>query len=79
MPEGASIPRQSFGFISHALIATIRSSMKAQSKVTGTGTTTTRKDLRKRAGNTMQRHIRARAGAWMGKISGVQLLKRTRS
>ena len=28
--------------------------------------------------NTMQRHIRARAGAWMGKISGVELLKRTR-
>ncbi len=28
--------------------------------------------------NAMQRHIRARAGAWMGKILGVQLLKRTR-
>jgi len=28
--------------------------------------------------NTMQRHIRARAGAWKGKISGVELLKRTR-
>ena len=28
--------------------------------------------------NAMQRHIRARAGAWKGKISGVELLKRTR-
>lgn len=28
--------------------------------------------------NAMQRHIRARAGAWHGKISGVELLKRTR-
>jgi bifunctional DNA-binding transcriptional regulator/antitoxin component of YhaV-PrlF toxin-antitoxin module len=28
--------------------------------------------------NAMQRHIRARAGAWQGKISGVELLKRTR-
>ncbi len=28
--------------------------------------------------NAMQRHIRERAGAWMGKISGVQLLKHTR-
>ena len=28
--------------------------------------------------NTMQQHIRARAGAWKGKISGVELLKRTR-
>jgi bifunctional DNA-binding transcriptional regulator/antitoxin component of YhaV-PrlF toxin-antitoxin module len=26
----------------------------------------------------MQRHIRTRAGAWAGKISGVELLKRTR-
>lgn len=30
------------------------------------------------APNAMQRHIRARAGAWQGKISGVKLLKRTR-
>ena len=30
------------------------------------------------AANAMQRHIRARAGAWKGKISGVELLKRTR-
>jgi bifunctional DNA-binding transcriptional regulator/antitoxin component of YhaV-PrlF toxin-antitoxin module len=29
--------------------------------------------------NAMQQHIRARAGAWRGKISGVELLKRTRS
>jgi bifunctional DNA-binding transcriptional regulator/antitoxin component of YhaV-PrlF toxin-antitoxin module len=29
--------------------------------------------------NAMQRHIRSRAGAWKGKISGVKLLKRTRS
>jgi bifunctional DNA-binding transcriptional regulator/antitoxin component of YhaV-PrlF toxin-antitoxin module len=28
--------------------------------------------------NAMQQHIRARAGAWKGKISGVELLKRTR-
>jgi len=28
--------------------------------------------------NAMQRHIRARAGAWKGPISGVELLKRTR-
>lgn len=28
--------------------------------------------------NAMQRHIRARAGAWQGKISGLELLKRTR-
>jgi len=28
--------------------------------------------------NAMQRHIRARAGAWREKISGVELLKRTR-
>jgi bifunctional DNA-binding transcriptional regulator/antitoxin component of YhaV-PrlF toxin-antitoxin module len=28
--------------------------------------------------NSMQRHIRTRAGAWKGKISGVELLKRTR-
>ena len=28
--------------------------------------------------NAMQRHIRARAGAWKGQISGVELLKRTR-
>ena len=30
------------------------------------------------APNAMQRHIRARAGAWKGKISGVELLRRTR-
>jgi bifunctional DNA-binding transcriptional regulator/antitoxin component of YhaV-PrlF toxin-antitoxin module len=30
------------------------------------------------APNAMQKHIRARAGAWKGKISGVKLLKRTR-
>ena len=30
------------------------------------------------AANAMQRHIRARAGAWRGKISGVELLRRTR-
>ncbi len=30
------------------------------------------------APNAMQRHILARAGAWKGKISGVELLKRTR-
>jgi hypothetical protein len=52
--------------------------MKTETKVTSKGTTTTPEDLRKRAGNAMQRHVRARAGAWMGKISGVQLLKRTR-
>jgi hypothetical protein len=52
--------------------------MKTGTKVTGKGATPTREGLRKRAGNTMRRHIRARAGAWMGKISGVQLLKRTR-
>jgi len=28
--------------------------------------------------NAMQQHIRKRAGAWKGKISGVELLKRTR-
>lgn len=28
--------------------------------------------------NALQRHIRARAGTWDGKISGVELLKRTR-
>ena len=28
--------------------------------------------------NALQRHIRKRAGAWKGKISGVELLKRTR-
>ena len=28
--------------------------------------------------NAMQRHIRARAGAWQDKVSGVELLKRTR-
>ena len=28
--------------------------------------------------NAMQRHIRARAGAWKGRISGVELLRRTR-
>ncbi len=28
--------------------------------------------------NAMQQHIRSRAGAWQGKISGVELLKRTR-
>lgn len=35
---------------------------------------------RRKAGtpNAMQRHIRARAGAWKGKISGIELLKRTR-
>jgi bifunctional DNA-binding transcriptional regulator/antitoxin component of YhaV-PrlF toxin-antitoxin module len=35
---------------------------------------------RRKAGskNTLQRHIRARAGAWKGKISGVELLKWTR-
>jgi bifunctional DNA-binding transcriptional regulator/antitoxin component of YhaV-PrlF toxin-antitoxin module len=30
------------------------------------------------APNAMQRHIRQRAGAWAGKLSGVELLKRTR-
>ncbi len=30
------------------------------------------------APNALQRHIRTRAGAWKGKISGVELLKRTR-
>jgi bifunctional DNA-binding transcriptional regulator/antitoxin component of YhaV-PrlF toxin-antitoxin module len=30
------------------------------------------------APNAMQRHIRARAGAWKGKIDGVKLLKRIR-
>ena len=29
--------------------------------------------------NSLQQHIRSRAGSWRGKISGVQLLKRTRS
>jgi bifunctional DNA-binding transcriptional regulator/antitoxin component of YhaV-PrlF toxin-antitoxin module len=35
---------------------------------------------RRKAGseNALQAHIRARAGAWKGKISGVELLKRTR-
>ena len=28
--------------------------------------------------NAMQQHIRARAGAWKGNISGAKLLKRTR-
>ena len=28
--------------------------------------------------NAMQQHIRARAGAWKGKISGVELLRKTR-
>ena len=28
--------------------------------------------------NAMQQHIRAHAGGWRGKISGVELLKRTR-
>jgi bifunctional DNA-binding transcriptional regulator/antitoxin component of YhaV-PrlF toxin-antitoxin module len=28
--------------------------------------------------NAMQQHIRARAGTWRGKLSGVELLKRTR-
>ena len=28
--------------------------------------------------NALQGHIRARAGAWKGKISGVELLRRTR-
>ena len=54
--------------------------MKTETKVTSKGASTIPEDLRKRDGmpNAMQRHIRARAGAWMGKISGVQLLKRTR-
>ncbi len=30
------------------------------------------------APNAMQQHIRKRAGAWLGRISGVELLKRTR-
>jgi bifunctional DNA-binding transcriptional regulator/antitoxin component of YhaV-PrlF toxin-antitoxin module len=30
------------------------------------------------APNTLQQHIRARAGTWKGEISGVELLKRTR-
>ena len=30
------------------------------------------------APNAMQRHLRARAGAWKGKISGVKLLKQVR-
>ena len=30
------------------------------------------------APTTMQKHIRAYAGAWTGKISGVELLRRTR-
>ena len=35
---------------------------------------------RRKAGssNAMQKHIRTRAGAWGGQISGVELLKRTR-
>jgi len=28
--------------------------------------------------NAVQKHIRARAGTWSGKISGVELLKKTR-
>jgi bifunctional DNA-binding transcriptional regulator/antitoxin component of YhaV-PrlF toxin-antitoxin module len=28
--------------------------------------------------NAMQKHIKSRAGAWAGKISGIELLKRTR-
>ena len=28
--------------------------------------------------NAMQQHIRRRAGAWQGRISGLELLKRTR-
>lgn len=36
--------------------------------------------LRKKPGelNVAQRHIRARAGGWQGRISGVELLRRTR-
>lgn len=36
--------------------------------------------VRKKPGelNEAQRHIRARAGAWEGAVSGVELLKRTR-
>jgi bifunctional DNA-binding transcriptional regulator/antitoxin component of YhaV-PrlF toxin-antitoxin module len=35
---------------------------------------------RRKAGapNAMQKHIQLRAGAWRGKISGVELLRRTR-
>jgi bifunctional DNA-binding transcriptional regulator/antitoxin component of YhaV-PrlF toxin-antitoxin module len=35
---------------------------------------------RRKAGglNSMQKHIRSRAGTWKGKLSGVELLKRTR-
>jgi len=35
---------------------------------------------RRKAGapNAMQKHIKSRAGAWGGKISGVELLRRTR-
>jgi bifunctional DNA-binding transcriptional regulator/antitoxin component of YhaV-PrlF toxin-antitoxin module len=35
---------------------------------------------RRKAGsfNALQKHIQARAGTWKGKISGVELLKRTR-
>ena len=37
-------------------------------------------EARKKAGvlNEFQRHIRARAGSWDGKISGKELLRRTR-
>ena len=28
--------------------------------------------------NTLQKHIQARSGTWKGKLSGVELLKRTR-
>jgi bifunctional DNA-binding transcriptional regulator/antitoxin component of YhaV-PrlF toxin-antitoxin module len=31
------------------------------------------------APNSLQQHIRSRAGAWRGKISGVELLRRTRT
>jgi hypothetical protein len=54
--------------------------MKKETRVASKGTATIPAGSRRKAGmpNAMQRHIRARAGAWMGKISGVQLLKRTR-
>lgn len=43
-----------------------------------TGKTVAAKPISLRKARAMQKHIRARAGTWKEKVSGVELLKRTR-
>jgi hypothetical protein len=53
---------------------------KTKTVATAKSTATIAKALRKVGSlNAVQKHIHARAGTWKGKLSGIELLKRTRA